>query len=197
MHSDKNPNPQGKGLVPVLDDWQASRPTQLAPKPIGQWLLDWFASVVVLSSTFSFKPAVGQRYFLYWWRESWKLSLVSPEEWGSRPVGDCLGECRMNPDMTWTIQAAEGLDAKPELLQALQGMVEGFLCELEDDAALEERLPGYRRDLPYYQRMLATALGKSLRASAENQAMLVAPAAQLLETGSTDLLRRLTAPSGS
>lgn len=197
FESAKNPNPQGKGLVPVLHDWETSRPRYVQSKDLSQWLLDWFASVVVLSSSFSFKPRVDQSYFLYWYKKAWRLSLVAPHEWGTRAVGECLGCCVLNADMTWSIQPAEGLADRPVLLAQVQAMVEGFLNELDEDGNLDDRLPGYRRELPYYQRMLATALGTSLRESVDNRDLLAAPSSQLLAANPADLIRRLTAPPSS
>ncbi|MEM9759983.1 MAG: hypothetical protein AAF933_12155, partial [Pseudomonadota bacterium] len=48
-------------------------------------------------------------------------------------------------------------------------------------ASLAEQVPGYRRDLPYQQRMLATALGTSLRLSVDDIARLDQPARLLLK----------------
>ena len=177
----KNPNPQGKGLVPVLADWQATRPAAVREKPPQALLLDWFASALVLSARFNFRPAVGQSYFLYSRAGDWQLSLVAPGEWGARSPGACLGRCEMRRDMTWTLEPDPDLEANPQLRDELALLIEGFTDSLADDVSLGEQLPAYRRDLPYYQRMLATALGASLRASLGGDLRLDAPARALID----------------
>jgi hypothetical protein len=188
----KNPNPQGKGLVAVLADWQATRPQEPHEKAPAVLLRDWFTSALVLSASFRFRPAVGQAYYLYSRGGDWRLSLIAPGEWGGRDAGACLGRCELRADMTWSLEPADDLDRQPELLAELEQLIEGFTQQLGDEGALAEHLPGYRRDLPYHQRMLATALGASLRASADRADWLEAPARTLLgAAGSDGGLRRL------
>lgn len=187
----KNPNPQGKGLVPVLADWQGSRPACARAKNPAELLFDWFASALVLSADFRFKPAQGQTYFLYAREGSWKLSLVGPKEWGDGEMGDCLGVCELRADMTWAISPDEELAHKPRLQKMLAELAADFMQDLENDDAVSEHLPGYRRDLPYYQRMLATGLGASLRDSARAGGSLQRPLRALLEESGGDLPRRL------
>ncbi|MFK7828462.1 MAG: DUF2452 domain-containing protein [Congregibacter sp.] len=180
IHSDKNPNPQGKGLVTLLADWEASQPVAFRMREPAELLLDWFVSALVLSSEFKFRPAINQSYYLYARKGSWQLSLVAPHEWVSRDVGDCLGLCRLQQDMTWSIEAVEDLNKNPRLRAALTAVVEGFMQTLDSDDALSEKLPAYRRDLPYYQRMLATGLGKSLRVSVNRADLLSGSSRELL-----------------
>lgn len=187
----KNPNPQGKGLVSVLAHWQDTRPAQVQAKAPAELLFDWFASALVLSARFSFKPARGQRYYLYTDQGDWQLSLVGPDEWGDRSIGECLGVCELREDMTWSITADAGLANKPALQAALAGLVESFTRALDSDDTLVEHLPGYRRELPYYQRMLATGLGSSLRQSALLGDSLDQPLRSLLAEAGSDLSRRL------
>ena len=92
-----NPNPQGKGLVPVLDAWQSLQPAAVAPKSAPRLLGDYMVSLLVLSAEFSFKPVPGKPYYLYWREGDWQLSLISPVEWGLRLPGECLGECQLAP----------------------------------------------------------------------------------------------------
>lgn len=193
----KNPNPQGKGLVAVLADWQETRPQDLIDKSPSVLLRDWFTSALVLSASFRFRPAVGQTYFLYSRKGDWHLSLVGPQEWGGRDAGSCLGSCELRPDMTWSLVPSADLDTQPELLAELQRLIEGFTEQLGDDASLADQLPGYRRDLPYHQRMLATALGASLRASVDRSDRLLAPVRELLgAAGGQSGLRHLVDLSG-
>ncbi|MEO0435723.1 MAG: hypothetical protein AAF098_02310 [Pseudomonadota bacterium] len=162
----KNPNPQGKGVVPVLADWASTRPMEYRARSSADLLFDWFVSALVLSARFSFKPVVGQRYYLYLEGEVWSLSLIAPHEWHRSRSAQCLARCELVHDMTWTMQPLEGLAPNQELLGSLRSRLEAFLTELDSDLPLEQALPGYRREIPYYARMLATALGASLRASA-------------------------------
>jgi hypothetical protein len=194
----KNPNPQGKGLVPVLNDWSASRPTQVTTKEPVELLFDWFVSTLVLSAAFKFRPVVGQCYFLYLQEGDWQLSLVGPQEWGTRSVGDCLGTCQLRVDMTWSIEADPQLAQKPALQQALAALAESFVSNLNSEDTLGDHLPGYRRELPYFQRMLATGLGSSLRQSISNPETLALPArAVLAELGGGVSQRLLAQPARS
>ena len=62
----KQPNPQGKGLVPILESLAESRAlTSIVPKHIEQISSELFTSLFVLHSQFHFKPVVGKHYWLY------------------------------------------------------------------------------------------------------------------------------------
>ena len=190
-NAQKNPNPQGKGAVAVLADWQATRPRGAARKAPEVLLLDWFVSMLVLSARFSFRPAVGQSYWLYYRGGQWTLSLVAPVEWGRRRPGACLGRCELRRDMTWTLVRDPAAAAEAELGEALSDLMASFFATLDTDTALVEQLPGYRRNLPYYQRLQATALGRSLREAAGDAAQLRAPARALLGVAGDAVERRL------
>lgn len=178
----KNPNPQGKGLVPVLADWESTRPQEFRDRTSADLLFDWFVSALVLSAKFAFKPVVGQSYYLYLRDDDWSLSLIAPTEWSERRSTECLARCELQPDMAWAIKPVEGVTPNATLIASLRGRLEAFLTELDSEAPLEDALPGYRRDIPYYARMLATALGRTLRCSAElhqSKDLLVQPVRQL------------------
>ena len=74
------PNPQGKGLVGFLLDWNYSSPREVTAKPQAQVLADYFTSLLVLSAKFKFKPTFGKNYYLYWDETCLSLSLISPKE---------------------------------------------------------------------------------------------------------------------
>lgn len=188
MHADKNPNPQGKGVAPLLADWQATRPARAAAKAPGELLLDWFNSALVLSAAFRFRPVQGQDYYLYLRDGAWRLSLIGPDEWGARDAGECLGRCRLRADMTWAIEPQADLAQRRELRQALAALASGFLDALDHDGAADDLLPGYRRDLSYFQRLLATGLGSSLRASLAEAGAATLSARTLRDAGETVLL---------
>jgi hypothetical protein len=161
----KNPNPQGKGLTPVLDQWRGSQPSLVRAKTPRQVLADYFTTLLVLSAEFSFKPAPGIDYFLYLREEIWQLSLISPAEWRDRAPGPCLGRCQLLPDMTWSLALDPGAADHPALVSALRTFQQGFLTLLDVDATLEETLPFYVADLPYYRRLLAAGMANSLSQS--------------------------------
>jgi hypothetical protein len=190
----KNPNPQGKGLVSVLAHWQETRPRAVAQKSTDVLLLDWFVSTLVLSARFHFRPVPGQQYFLYARRGELKLSLVGPEEWrGSAPYGGCLGRCALRDDMTWALEPHPELAEREDLQELLAELAASFSETLDSDQSLDSQLPGYRRQLPYFQRLLATGLGSSLRGSVDSPRLLAAPAREALSQGGAGLSRRLLA----
>ena len=78
---DKKANPQGKGLVPVMDSLSASRPVvPIPPKQFEQICNELFTSLFILNSKFHFKPVVGKKYWLYRDGKEFKLSLISPAD---------------------------------------------------------------------------------------------------------------------
>lgn len=175
----------------MLTHWGDTRPQAVHAKAPAELLFDWFASVLVLSAQFRFKPALGQVYYLYARDGSWQLSLVGPREWGEKDMGDCLGTCELRADMTWSITPDPDMADNARLQNALGALVDAFMGSLESDDSLEEHLPGYRRELPYYQRMLATGLGASLRGSATAADTLQSPLRVLLERAGSELPQRL------
>lgn len=155
------PNPQGKGLTPVLSDWQQFSPRDICTKSPQQLLADYFASMLVLSAEFHFKPVVGQSYYLYCREGHWQLSLIEPERWTTRNPGDCLGMCVLESDMTWSIERQPGAAIPPALKVALQH----FADQLSDYVSQQtdrELLPFHQASLPYYRRLAASGLARSL-----------------------------------
>ena len=69
-------NPQGKGLVMVLQQIAAAAPAEIRAKSTDQALLDYWCSSLVLSSAFKFICVSDQTYFLYQDDQEWQLSLV-------------------------------------------------------------------------------------------------------------------------
>ncbi len=161
----KNPNPQGKGLTPVLDAWRGLQPAGAQAKSPQQVLTDYFTTLLVLSAEFSFKPAPGVSYFLYLRGSRWILSLISPPEWAGRLPGPCLGRCELQTDMTWTLTPENGIADSSELRAALGAFQSGFVELLDSDSTLEASLPHYVAHLPYYRRLLAAGLANSLSQS--------------------------------
>jgi hypothetical protein len=159
----KNPNPQGKGMVPVLRDWASMQPALAGPKAPAVFLRDYCLSSLVLSANFRFKPVVGNIYFLYAGEDEWSLSLIAPQEWGERKVGEFVARCSLRPDMTWEMDA-DLEEHSPALVRARQFILT-FFASLATHRSISAHLPFYSVHLPYYRRLLATALSSSLQRS--------------------------------
>ncbi len=172
----KNPNPQGKGLVPVLRDWGATRPEGPTRKNPAEFLRDYCVSSLVLAAQFKFRPVVGRTYYLYAGDTAWTLSLIGPEEWHDEQPGRFLAPCRLRPDMTWELDADELKDVSA--VESLQRFVEGFVTTIQGQESISGELPFYVGHLPYYQRMLATGLASSLASSGADTGQVRALAAR-------------------
>jgi len=160
----KNPNPQGKGCVTVLQDWDSLRPQLPGRKRAVEVLRDYCLSSLVLAAKFRFKPVPGKSYYLYCDEGEWTLSLIAPDEWGQRQPGDFAAHCCLRPDMTWQLEFGQLAD-DGRVRQCLEQFVEAFSATVSRGGALEDGLPFYVSNLPYYQRMLATGLAVSVKHS--------------------------------
>jgi hypothetical protein len=158
-------NPQGKGLVPVLEDWRGLQPAAVRSRTPREVLRDYMVTSLVISAEMRFKPRPGVDYYLYLAGHEWRLSLVSPEEWCGRQPGPCLGCCVLQPDMTWRLTPADDIGEHPELTEALEAFQRGFVAWLDRDGTLEDHLPFHVRQLPYYRRLLAAGMSSSLQHS--------------------------------
>jgi hypothetical protein len=163
----ENPNPQGKGLVTLLEQWESVRPAIAEPKNPRTLLNDYVVSLLVLSAEFKFKPVVGNDYHLYRSAGTWRLSLIAPSEWTHTQPDAYVGSCILRTDMTWRLVPAADLDCQPGLLEDLAGFVRDFSDALESHDSLEAGLPYYVPQLPFYQRLLATGLASSISKTAE------------------------------
>lgn len=188
------PNPQGKGQVGFLQDWHYSSPRTVVAKPSGQLMADYFTSLLVLSADFKFKPAFGTSYYLYRDEPRWMLSLISPDEWNTpdKHTG-FVGTCQLHEDSTWSIEPGENLLKRGPVAEAVGSYYEGFVEKLKTHAALEDELPIYEGHLPYYQRLFAAALSRSLKASMAQGGQLSRESLQWLEALPGDAGRFLLA----
>lgn len=173
-------NPQGKGLVPMLEHWHALRPAPAVAKNPGRLLADYCLSSLILSARFAFKPVVGKTYYLYWCRREWRLSLVSPQEWGQGRPGSYACACRLKTDLTWELLAAGDVEQDDDLAQALGSFLRAFVDSVAGAEDIDSALPTYMAHLPYYQRMLATGLSTSLKVSARRAGLSGQSGASLL-----------------
>ena len=162
----KQPNPQGKGLVPLLESLAESR--ALIPavaKQINQISSELFTSMFVLHSHFQFKPVVGKSYWLYQRAKQFQLSLISPQEWGNEAFGMFVGECVMQPDITWTLSLDAGAANNDALMAYINTKQTEFEQAMASADSVDSILPFYLEGLPFYQRVFASALANSLKQS--------------------------------
>ena len=160
------PNPEGKGQVGFLLDWAYSSPRAVVVKPAPQLLADYFTSLLVLSSTFKFKPVFGKNYYLYIEDGRWALSLISPDEWNDAVKQRAfVGTCVLHDDSTWSIEPSGNIREECAVADQLAAFYDGFIDKLDSKEVLEDGLPVYEAGLTYYQRLFASALSRSLKAS--------------------------------
>jgi len=158
-------NPEGKGANGFLLDWYQSEPRGVVAKPRRQLLAEFFTSMLVLSAEFKFRPAVGVSNYLYWINGKWSLSLIAPHEWSYERRAGFAGTCVLQRDMTWTIAPSDLLAEDNLVSDATGRFYDAFAEMLDTDRTLEEILPFYVGRLPYYQRLYASALSRSMRAA--------------------------------
>ncbi len=160
------PNPQGKGLAPLLDEIRNSTASQLLPaKQIHQVTAELLTSFFILKSQFSFRPVVGKPYWLYLVDGSFKLFMQGPEDWSSAHPGQYIGECVLQSDVTWTLKLDETAANSPELIALIEKENVQLTQSLADAETLDDAMPGYISQLPYYSRLLTFGLGNSLKRS--------------------------------
>ncbi len=160
-------NPQGKGVVGVVDDLQAYMPLQVQAKSSHQWLADYFTSTVVLSAKYGFKPIMGKDYFLYFKNNEWKLSLIEPHAWTSHKSGIYFAKCILHKDMSWSLEPKEDWQKSALLANTICKLESAFVETINNQTPLIEQLPFFVKQLPYYQRLGANALARSLKQSLE------------------------------
>lgn len=161
-----NPNPQGKGLVPVLQSLEQHRVIELVPpKQIDQVEMELFTSLFVLQSDIRFNPVAGRSYWLYQVEGRYSLLLVAPHEWHRPYRGRFIGECVLQSDRTWTLQLSPAVAADSGFMQQIEQARAGFVESLEKAACVDDMLPRYEAELGFYARVLAYTLGRSLEAS--------------------------------
>jgi hypothetical protein len=156
-------NPDGKGLNGLMLDWYHTEPRGLVAKPQRQVLAEFFTSMLVLSAHFKYKPAIGVDNYLYWVDDSWNLSLVAPSQWSDKRRSGFVGTCVLHTDMTWTIDPSEQLLRRGPVSDAVARFFDAFAETLDTDLTLEEILPFYVRRMPYWQRLHASGLSRSIR----------------------------------
>lgn len=156
-------NPEGKGLNGFLLDWHRTEPRGVVVKPQRQVLAEFFTSMLILSASFKYKPAVNIPNYLYFVDDQWRLSLIAPDEWSDRHRRGFVGTCILHADMTWTIEPSALVGEDNPVTRAVAQFYEAFVDTLDSELTLEEILPFYVRRMPYWQRLHASAMSRSLR----------------------------------
>jgi hypothetical protein len=156
-------NPEGKGLNGFLLDWHRTEPRGVVIKPQRQVLAEFFTSMLILSAHFKYKPAVDVINYLYFVDGEWRLSLIAPDEWSDAHRDGFVGTCVLHRDMTWTIEPSELVGEENSVTDAIARFYDAFAETLESDLTLEDILPFYVRRMPYWQRLHASAMSRSLR----------------------------------
>ncbi|MGY6561480.1 MAG: DUF2452 domain-containing protein [Luteibaculaceae bacterium] len=69
-------------------------------------------SLKIYASKMSFKPVIGKTYYLYQRKnEEFVLSMVAPEEWGSKiPFARYVSACKLLSDHTWDINNLDNFE---------------------------------------------------------------------------------------
>ena len=80
-------NPDGKGGSDVMSDWYRATPQGVAAKSQQQILAEFFTSMLVLNASFQYKPAIGVENFLFYVDDTWRLSLIAPDQWSEKHRG--------------------------------------------------------------------------------------------------------------
>lgn len=160
----KTPNPQGKGLVPVLSAFAevSGNGLHVPPKHVEQISGELFTSLFVLESDFSFKPIRRRVYWLYRYGERFALSLLSPQQWQAATYDQVIGQCELHNDLTWTLELSDEAVEDAVLMQQIADKRAAFERDLQDADTLDAMLPVYQQSLPFYARVLASALASSL-----------------------------------
>jgi hypothetical protein len=178
----KKANPQGKGLVPVVNLWQSFQPSTIEKKSTGQLFAEYFTSLLILSAEFRFKPVQGAIYFLYLNNQRWMLSLIEPERWSHEQRGEYFGSCQLQEDMTWSVNRGDEESSHPDIDEALNEFYYQIVSHLDSEKPLIDILPFYLDELPYYRRMAATGLARSMRYSFGEHALLHKPSNNVLSS---------------
>ncbi len=153
-------------VLTALSD--ARRSIAVPPKQVQQVSGELFTSLFVLESHFGFKPVVGRSYWLYRRGGVFTLSLLAPEQWSALVYGQYIGVCELHADLTWTLTLGDAALADPLLMHYIAQRRDEFEQELQSAACIDDLLPVFREELPFYQRVFASALASSLGASMQS-----------------------------
>lgn len=169
----KSANPQGKGSVALLDSLQQAKNQLVAPaKNLQQISSDLFTSLFVLNSQIRFKPTAKQTYWLYLKDGDYRLSLIAPAQWSPDRSGRFVGACELQADLTWTLALSDDCANDRAFLQTIAERRRQLEQALQQAEKIDDVLPVYVETLPYYARVLASALAYSLKQSMQKSGIL-------------------------
>lgn len=162
-----NPNPQGKGQVPVLATLTETRSAMAAvpAKNVERVSTELFTSLFILESRFQFKPVQGKPYWLYQKEGEFWLSVLSPEELGVSIYGRYIGKAELQPDMTWTLELSDDAAQDDEFMDYLSRKRAELEERLESAETVDDAMPTHEEGFGFYQRAFAFALAHSLGTS--------------------------------
>jgi uncharacterized protein DUF2452 len=162
----RSPNPQGKGLTPLLESlYQTKQGLCVPAKNIDRITNELFTSLFVLHSTIKFKPIIGQSYWLYNKNSTFQLSLIAPHQWLPEKSGEYVGHCRLQTDLTWSLNLSDKCQQNEKLIAIINQLRKNFEWKLKQAEQIDDILPVYIASLPFYSRVLASALAYSLNLS--------------------------------
>mgnify|MGYP001820421864 FL=1 len=143
-------------------------------------LADYLRGLLVLSADISFRPSPGRDGYLYYREGRLTLSLIAPGEWRPHRYAWYVAQCELRRDATWDVRPAADLEERTEVVDALAAVVRGFQQRLQTSALVADSLPHYEAGLPYYRRVLASGLARSLQGSLRQLGLEAADGQQLL-----------------
>lgn len=162
----KPANPQGKGVVVLLESLQqAKNQLQASAKTIYQISSDLFTSLFILNSQIRFKPTTRQTYWLYFKDNQYRLSLVAPQQWMPAQSGRYIGACQLQIDLTWTLELSDDCAHDQGFIQEIAHQRLQLEEKLQQAEKIDDVLPVYVETLPFYSRVLASGLAYSLKQS--------------------------------
>ncbi len=162
----KKPNPQGKGLVAVLDELDSRRTYECSGSAVSlsQILHDYAISRLILCAQFNFKPVTNTHYYLYVKNQTLRLSLIAPREWRDDRFGYYICRCLLEESMFWRVSDKnQHPDTAEHLASAITPLKHTLLSDFNADVPLETALPYYDERLPFHRRVMANALAVQVR----------------------------------
>jgi len=179
-------NPQGKGVVSLFNEWHA--PLMINDQRSFQTLTkEYILSLLVLSAKFKFRPVPNSQYYLYLQNAELIMTLIEPEKSDKR-FGHFLGSCHLLPTLTWHVNFAEEYATNPEIAGFLHNFYTGFEAHHQQDTNLIDLLPFFEESLPFYARMYANGLAKSIEQGMQQIGASQVTAPELLAHSSVKLL---------
>ncbi len=153
-------------MAPALESMrQATHNLSVPAKDVHRIADDLFTSLFILNSQIRFKPVSGQPYWLYRKDDDYRLSLIAPDQWSPAKSGKHIGLCQLHNDLTWTLELSDECRNDGEFVAEITRQRRRFDESMRQAAKLDQVLPVYDGSLPFYPRILASALSYSLRLS--------------------------------